>query len=121
MRSLRAGPDGELAVGILGGDGGVLLDGEMRVALIEESIFEDFVSFGETLVDIAEFQCDSFVDVAFVAVIVDARRWGGQSFFGVGDRSEEFVFDFDEVKSLEGDQFFAGNYRGDRIANVADV
>src|SRR5882762_10846774 len=93
----------------------------MRVALIEERVFEDFVSFGETLVDIAEFQCDSFVDVALVAVIVDARRWRGQSFFRVGDRSEEFVFDFDQVQSLEGDQFFAGNYGGDRIANVADV
>src|SRR5258705_4373806 len=51
----------------------------------------------------------------------DARRWRGQSFFRVGDRSEEFVFDFDQVQSLKGDQFFAGYYRGDWIANVADV
>jgi len=52
----------------------VLLDGEMRVSLIEEGVFEDFVGFRKSLVDIAEFEGDPFVDVAFVAVIVDARR-----------------------------------------------
>src|SRR5712672_2109598 len=91
----------------------------MRVALIEESVFEDFVGFRKSLIDVAEFEGDAFVDVAFIAVIVDARRWRGQSFFGVGDGSEEFVFDFDQVQSLKGDQFFAGDYRGNRIANMA--
>src|ERR1700738_2221603 len=35
--SLRAGPDRELAIGIFDGHGGVLLDREMRAALVEES------------------------------------------------------------------------------------
>src|SRR5712664_806055 len=55
MGSLRAGPNGELAVGIFGGHGGVLLDGEMGAALVEKSVFEYFVSFGKALIDIAEF------------------------------------------------------------------
>src|ERR1700730_9421699 len=75
VRSLRAGPDGELAVGIFRGDRCVLLDGQMCVALIKESVFEDFVGFGETLIDVAKFERHAFVDVAFVAVIVNARRW----------------------------------------------
>src|ERR1700737_4718856 len=58
VRSLRAGPNRELAVGIFGGHGGVLLDGEMRAALIEKSVLKDFVGFGEALIDVAEFQRD---------------------------------------------------------------
>src|SRR5258707_1501712 len=75
VRGLRAGPDGELAVGIFDGDRGVLLDGEMRIALIEESVFEDFVGFSEALIHVAEFERDAFVDVAFVAVLMNARGW----------------------------------------------
>src|ERR1700674_1836484 len=51
--SLRAGPDSQFAVGIFGGHGGVLFDGEMRAALVEERIFEDFVGFGKALIDVA--------------------------------------------------------------------
>src|SRR6266852_9879009 len=102
MRSLRAGPNGELAVGIFGGHGGVLLDGEMGAALVEESVFEYFVSIGKALIDVAEFQRDPFVNIAFVAVIVNARGGRGQSFLGVGDGGEEFVVDLDQVQGLEG-------------------
>src|ERR1700730_12647151 len=73
VRSLLAGPNGEFAVGIFGGQRSVLLNGEMRAALVEKSIFEDFVGFSEALVNVSEFEGDAFVDVAFVAVIVDAR------------------------------------------------
>jgi len=121
VRCLRAGPDGELAVGILGGDGGVLLDGEMRVALIKESVFKDFVGFGEALIDVAEFQGDAFMDVAFIAVIVNARRRSGQSLLWIGDSGQQFVFDFDQVQSLKCDQLFASDYGGDGITNMADV
>src|ERR1700740_567409 len=75
--SLRAGPDRELAIRVFRGHRGVLLDGEMRAALIEKSVFEDFIGFGEALIDVAELQRDAFVDVAFVAVIVDAGSRSG--------------------------------------------
>src|SRR5260370_847812 len=75
--SLRAGPNGEFAIGIFGGHGGVLLDGEMRAALVEKGVFEDFVGFGEALIDVAELECYAFVNVAFVAVVVDAGCWRG--------------------------------------------
>ncbi len=119
--SLRAGPDSEFAVGIFGSDGGVLLDGQMRAALIEKSVFEDFVGFGEALIDVAELQRDALVDVAFIAVVVDAGSRSGESFFGVGDRGEEFVVDLDQVEGLEGDQFFASDYRGNRVADMTDM
>ena len=73
VRGLGAGPNGEFAVGIFSRHRGVLLDGEMRAALVEKSVFEDFVFFGETLVDIAEFQGNTLVDVAFIAVLVNTR------------------------------------------------
>src|SRR6267378_5837153 len=60
---LRAGPDGQLPIGVFCGDGGVLLDGKMRAALVEKSIFKDFVGFGERFFDIAEFQRDALMNI----------------------------------------------------------
>jgi len=47
MRRLRAGPDRQLAIGILDGDGSVLLDGEMGAPLEEKSVLENFVCFAK--------------------------------------------------------------------------
>jgi len=58
----------------------------MGVALIEKSVFEDFVGFGESLIDIAEFQRDAFVNIAFIAVIMNARRGSAEGLFRVGYR-----------------------------------
>ena len=99
----------------------MLLDGKMGVALVEESVFEDFVGFGEGFLDVAEFECDAFVNVAFFAVIVDARFGSGEGFFGIGDGGQDFVVDIDEVEGFEGGQLFAGDDGGDGIADVADV
>jgi len=118
---LRAGPDGQFSVGVFDGYGGVLLDREMGAALVEENVFEDFVGFGEGFFNVAEFEGDAFVDVAFFAVIVDARFGSGESFFGIGDSGQDFVVDVDEVESLEGGELLAGDDGGDRIADVADV
>ena len=56
VRRLRARPEHELAVGILRRDRGVLFDRQVRVALIEERVFEDAVGVGEGLFDVAELQ-----------------------------------------------------------------
>jgi len=47
MWRLRAGPDGQLSFRVLDGNGGVLLDREMRVSLEEKCVFEDFIGFGK--------------------------------------------------------------------------
>src|SRR5260370_32959561 len=101
--SLRAGPDSEFAVGIFGSDGGVMLDWQMRAALIEKSVFEDFGVFGEALIDVAELQRDALVDVAFIAVAADGGRRSAESFFGAGKRGEESVVALAQVWAREGD------------------
>src|SRR3989475_8489452 len=63
VRGLGAGPDRKLPFGIPNGDGGVLLDGKMRAALVEKNVFKDFVGFGERLFNIAEFQGDALMNV----------------------------------------------------------
>src|SRR6202790_325270 len=93
----------------------------MGAALIEESVFEDFVGFGETVCDVAEGQRDAFVDVAFFAVIVNAWLGRGESFFRIGDGGEEVVFDVDEIEGFEGGEFFASDYGGYGIADVTNV
>jgi hypothetical protein len=109
MRGLRAGPDGQLPVGIFCGYRGVLLDGEMRAALVEKNVFKDFVGFGERFFNIAELQRDAFMNIALFAVLVNARFGSGESFFGIGDGGENFVVDVDEVQSFERDEFLAGD------------
>jgi len=109
VRGLGAGPDGQLSIGIFCGDGGVLLDGKMRAALVEKSVFKDFVGFGERFFNIAEFQGDALMNVAFFAVLVNARFGSGESFFGIGDGGENFVLDVDEVQSFERGELLAGD------------
>src|ERR1700674_3577948 len=121
VRCLRAGPDCKLPFGILDGDGGVLLDGKMRASLVEKNVFKDFVGFGERFFNITEFQGDALVNIAFFAVLVDARFGGGESFFGGGDGGEKFVVDVDEVQSFERGEFLAGDDGSDGITDVAHV
>ena len=100
---------------------GVLLDRQMRAALIEKSVFEDFVGFGKAFLHIAKLQRHALVNVAFFAVIVNARLGSCERFFGVGDRRQDFVLDVDQVQSLERGQLFARDDGSDRISDVAHV
>jgi len=117
VRGLRAGPDGQLSIGVFCGDGGVLLDGEMRASLVEKSVFKDFVGFSERFFDVAEFQRDALMNIAFFAVVVNARFGSGESFFGIGDGGEDFVIDVDEVQSFEGGELLAGDDGSDGIGS----
>src|SRR6267142_1164286 len=121
VRGLSARPDGQLSIRVFGGDGGVLLDGEMRASLIEENVFKDFVGFGERFFNIAEFQSDALMNVALFAVLVDARFGSGERFFGIGDGGENFVLDVDEVQSFERGELLAGDDGSDGITDVAHM
>ncbi len=83
MRSLRAGPDGQLAIGILDGHRGMLLDGKMGVALEEKSVFEDFIGLSKPVFDVAELQRHELMNIAFFTVFVNPWLGGRQSFFGI--------------------------------------
>src|SRR5580704_10199068 len=97
VRRLRAGPDGQFSIGIFDGHGSVLFDGKVGAALVEESVFEDFVGFREGFLDVAEFQSDALVNVALFTVLVNARIGSGESLFGSGNGGKNFVIDVDEV------------------------
>ena len=74
VRRLRTGPDGQLPFGVFDGNGSMLLDGQMSAALVEKSVLEDFVRFGERFLNVPELQRDALVNVSFFAVIVNPRR-----------------------------------------------
>src|SRR6185436_9485721 len=71
--SLRGTPERELLIGIEMRNGRVLLHGQMRVAFVEKRVFANQVGFGESFIHIAELERDFLVDVAAVAVFVNAR------------------------------------------------
>jgi len=119
VRRLRTRPEHELAVGILGGDGRMLLDRQMRVALVEEGVFEDAVGAGERPLDVAEPQRHGLVDVSGIAVLVDARLRVREAFFGIVERAQRLVLDVDEVERFERGQLVARDHRGDRVADEA--
>ena len=73
VRRLRGRPERELVVRVEVREGRVLLHRQVRVALVEEDVFADKVGLGEALVEVAEFEVDFLVDVAAVAVIMNAR------------------------------------------------
>src|SRR5258708_40144290 len=54
VRSLRAGPDGQLSIGILDGHRSVLLDGKMGVSLKEKSVLEKFICLGKAFLHVSK-------------------------------------------------------------------
>jgi len=63
----------ELAFAVHRGDRGVLLDRQVRVALVEKHILEHVVGLGERLVHVAELEGLEAVNVPPLAVALDAR------------------------------------------------
>ena len=100
-------------------DGGVLLHRQMRVAFVEESVFTNQIGFGETFFDVAKFQRDFLVNVAAVAVFVNARLVDQHRFFDRRDRVQRFILDFDQIHRIEGDVFIDRRNGRDRIADEA--
>src|SRR5260370_34932657 len=90
----------------------------MRAPLIEKRVLEDFVGLGESGIHVAEFQRHALVNVSLLAVLVNARRGRGESFFRVGNGGEDFVFDVNKMQSFGRDEFFASDDGGDRISNM---
>jgi hypothetical protein len=60
MRRLRARPDGQLSLGIFDGDRRVLLNRKVSAPLVEKSVFENLVRFGERFLNVAELQRYTF-------------------------------------------------------------
>ena len=121
VRRLRARPEHELAVGILRRHCGMLLDRQVRIALIEERVLEHLVCIGERASDVSEFERDELVDVAAIAVLVDARVVVLQAVFGRRERPQRFVLDVDQIERFERSQLVACDDGSDRIADEANA
>ncbi len=119
VRHLRGRPERELAFAIHRRDRGVLLDWQMRIALVEEQILENVVGLGERFVHVAELEGLKAVDIALLAVALDARLGRRERLLGIGDGLERLVLDVDEIERLERGLLVAGDHRGDRVAHVA--
>src|SRR4030088_3323677 len=85
VRSLRARPDGQLPIRVLCGDGGMLLDGKMRAALVEKSVLKDFVGFGERFLAVAEFRPAALVNFPSSPFLLKRRSGVAEGFLGIGD------------------------------------
>ena len=120
VRRLGARPDGELAVGVERGEGGVLLQRQVGVALEEEHVLEDLVGLGEARLDVAELQRHLLVDVALVAVVVDARLRDAQASSGEAIGRQRLVVDLDQRRGpRRRSSSSRRDGRGDRVADEA--
>ncbi len=119
VRVLRARLEQDLAVALDRRHRGLLLHRQVGVALVEEHVLEDVVGPGERLLDVAELVSLVAVDVAPLAVVVDARLGVGETFLGRGDGRERPVLDLDQVEGLGRGLLVHRDHRGHRVADVA--
>ncbi len=77
------------------------------------------VGLGERFVHVAELEGLEAVDVALLAVALDARLGRREGLLGIGDGLERPVLDVDEIERPERGLLVAGDHRGDRVAHVA--
>ena len=118
VRRLGRAPERELAVGQGRpvGHRRVLLHRQMRAALEEEQVLAHQIRRGEPLVHVAELEVDEFVDVAAVAVVVDAGLGVRHRILSVRDRAQRLVGHVDQVE--RGGRDFL-THRGDACHRVA--
>jgi hypothetical protein len=60
----------------------------VRVAFVEEEVLEDVIGVRQPFLDVSEFVGLVAVDVAPLAVVVDARLRIGEPLLGRGDRGQ---------------------------------
>ena len=103
----------------------MLLDWEVRVAFVEKQILEDMVGLGNGCVHVtthfSEFEGLQPMDIAVLAVRVNARFGLRQGLERIADRVERLVAHLDEIERLGRGLLVLGDHRGQRIADVAHV
>ena len=114
---LGAGPHHQLAVGILRGHRRVLLDRQVGASLEEEHIVEHVVGASDGRVHVAELERHRLVDVARVAVLVNARLGMRQAVVRAGVGAERLVLDVNQVDGLGRRGLVAGDDGRHRVAD----
>ena len=121
VRRLGRRPERQLSVGAEVGDRGVLLERQVRVALVEEEVLVHAVGAREPLLRVAELHRHELVDVGLVAVVVDRRLGRREAVVDRADRRQRLVVHGDEVQRLEGGVLVHRRDGGDRVADEADA
>ena len=121
VRRLGRAPQGELAVGRPVGDRGVLLHRQVGAPLEEEQVLAHQVGCREAFRHVAELQVDELVEVAAVAVVVDARLGVRDRVRGVGDGAERLVGHVDQIERRGRGLFAHRRDGGDGIAHEAHL
>ena len=121
VRRLGRRPQGELAVGAPLGHRGVLLHGQVRIALEEEHVLAHQVRLGERRLHVAELQRHRLVDVRPIAVLVDAHLRMGQRVLDRHQRAERLVLDLDQLAGALRRLLVDRGHRRHRIADHADL
>jgi hypothetical protein len=117
VRRLRARRDRQPAIGAEVRQRRVLLERQVRVALVEEAVLDHQVGARERRRHVAEVERDHLVDVAGVAVILDPRLGVDERLLGRADRRQRLVVDLDQPRRLLGDQLLGRDHRRHRIAD----
>ena len=121
VRGLGAGVDDQLAVRIFQRHRRVLLDRQVRIPLEEEHIVEQMIGGGEGGVDVAELERHRLVDVAVIAVVVNARLVVREAVGRPREGAQRLVCDVDQVDREIGGGFVARDDGRHRIADEADL
>jgi hypothetical protein len=118
----RNAPDGrvngEAAIGIPIGDGGVRFERHVFDHLRVEAGFEDSVGLGKSLLDVAFADHLGRINVAVGRVDLGAILAHGRDRIEHG--RQRLVFDHDLRQGLVGDLFSDGRHRRNAVAGVAD-
>ena len=121
VRRLRRRVDGHAVVVLGHRYRRVLLHRQVGVAVVEEDVLEDLVGRREPGLQVAELQRHPLVDVAAVAVVVDARLGGGERLLDRGDGGERLVLDAHGERRLPGGVLGRRRHRHHRVADEADA
>ncbi len=121
VRTLGRGPEVELAPTLLPvGEGRVLLEGDVGVALVEVDVLADVGGLLERRVDVAEVQGGDAVGVPELA-LVDELPGGLERALDGRDGLERLVGHVDAPGRLPGRLLVEGGHGRDRLADVPDL
>src|SRR3954447_25537843 len=117
MRHLGRRPERELALSVDLGDAGMLLDRQVRVALVKEEVLEDVIGGVDRLRDLirpaGELERLQAMDIPELAVRMNPGLGILKSLFRRRNRAKNAVFDLDQVKGFGRGLLILRHYRRD--------
>src|SRR5205085_5008004 len=91
------------------------------IALVEKEVLENMVRGGDCGLGVTELECLQAVDVAALAVRMQARLRFRERLFGSCDRVERLVAHVDQIERLGGRLLVPRHDGGDRVPDVTHV